>query len=85
MNKFSPEQRIIESVRAARRAPEAAVHVEFVNELNNDIIINISSFDDEKYDGVLVVMEGPSSTASNSITRMEAEELQKALTSFLSK
>lgn len=64
----------------------------FENELGNEIIIKIRDIEDfginaskeeEKFRGVEIVMEGPSSTSSNTITYMEAEELSNSLKTFL--
>ena len=66
--------------------------VKFKNELGNDISIDIKKVKDtgtnskgekEDFDGIEIVMVGPTSTMSNIITRLEAEELHKALMGFL--
>ena len=64
--------------------------VKFKNELGNDISIDIKKVKDtgtnskgekEDFDGIEIVMVGPTSTMSNIITRLE--ELHKALMGFL--
>ncbi len=64
----------------------------FKNELGNHITIEIKSVKDtgtnskgekEEFDAVEVMIEGPSSTSTNTITQQEALELYKALEKFL--
>jgi len=64
----------------------------FKNELGNHITIEIKSVKDtgtnskgekEEFDAVEVMMEGPTSTSTNTITHKEAMELYKALKEFL--
>jgi hypothetical protein len=64
----------------------------FKNELGNHITIEIknvkdtgtnSKGDKEEFDAIEIVMEGPTSTSTNTITHKEAMELYKALGEFL--
>jgi hypothetical protein len=66
----------------------------FKNELGNDITIEIKNVKDagtnsqgkkEEFDAIEIMMEGPTSTSTNTITHMEAVELYKALGEFLNK
>ena len=52
----------------------------FENELGNDILIDVSDMDG----GVLIVMEGPDSSATNCVTEREAEMLREALNDWAS-
>lgn len=64
----------------------------FTNELGNDITIDVKSIKDtgtnskgekEEFDAIEIIMEGPTSTSTNTITHKEAMELYKALKEFL--
>ena len=64
----------------------------FKNELGNDITIDIKSVKDtgtnskgekEEFEAIEIMMEGPTSTSTNTITKKEAMELYKALGEFL--
>ena len=64
----------------------------FKNELGNKITIEIKSVKDsgtnskgkkEEFEAVEIMIEGPTSTSTNTITQKEALELYKALEKFL--
>ena len=64
----------------------------FTNELGNDITIDIKRVKDtgtnskgekEEFEAIEIMMEGPTSTSTNTITHKEAMELYKALGEFL--
>ena len=64
----------------------------FKNELGNEITIEIKNTKDtgtnskgekEEFDGIEIVMIGPTSTSTNTITKMEAQKLHDALMEFL--
>ena len=64
----------------------------FKNELGNDITIDIKRVKDtgtnskgekEEFEAIEIMMEGPTSTSTNTITKKEAMELYKALGEFL--
>ncbi len=52
---------------------------QFTNELGNSIQVEVSEKDIDGVPGVLIIMEGPTSTAENHITRKEAEVLHEEL------
>lgn len=57
--------------------------IEFQNELENAITVDVSAKDIDGIDGILIHIEGPTSETDNHVTRLEAEmifqELEKAL------
>ena len=58
----------------------------FKNELNNNIIIQVKSYNDKKgFKGVNVSIEGPNSISENEITLLEAINLHKCLGKYLKK
>lgn len=55
----------------------------FTNELGNEITITISEETIDRVEGVLIQIEGPTSTSENHITRLEAEMLKNELDAFM--